>query len=562
MKGLRKISQFLLAMMMSISLCSLWAFADDSYAWTGDENTISVSDNVITLSGDGKLTLNSNITANIVINGNYSIEVDLNGYTLTGKGNDSVISVTSAILTLSDSSESGNGTITGGNAINGGGICVTEGTLTMMGGTISNCSASQYGGGVYLGCTNNGNGSTFTMAGGTITQCSASAKYSGGGVYADHSSFIMTGGTIDQCTGVRGAGVVINDGYMLLDEGTIQNCKASDHGGGIYIYDSYDQGLYINSGSISGCTATNKGGAIRACSGTTVSITGGTISGNSASYGGGIYADGSTIKMTGGTISGNRATIGGGLYAAVQTGDINKTGEATISATGGILANNTATDSASDVYSASTCILVLSGLNENEKYDVTGCTITGWYQDENDSRYAFSSNITDEVTSLDTNEHFLIAAHGLTATVTYTDGVDDEEVFEDEVYTESIGSAVPSFSGSLSRTGYTFIGWQVNDTDTIVTDVSDMIVEGDIVFTAIWQKQEVLSAVLDEDSDENNEIDTNENEDTTEDVTEEESNEETSVTETSDQYNIALYLGLGLVSLYGINIIEKKRKLS
>ena len=45
-------------------------------------------------------------------------------------------------------------------------------------------------------------------------------------------------------------------------------------------------------------------------------------------------------------------------------------------------------------------------------------------------------------------------------TVTYTDGVDDEVVFEDKVFPDLVvGTATPEFGGTPTRAGYTFTGW-------------------------------------------------------------------------------------------------------
>lgn len=46
-------------------------------------------------------------------------------------------------------------------------------------------------------------------------------------------------------------------------------------------------------------------------------------------------------------------------------------------------------------------------------------------------------------------------------TVTYTDGVENEEVFADQVYSDlRKDSATPAFNGTPTRTGYTFAGWE------------------------------------------------------------------------------------------------------
>ena len=63
-------------------------------------------------------------------------------------------------------------------------------------------------------------------------------------------------------------------------------------------------------------------------------------------------------------------------------------------------------------------------------------------------------------------------------TVTYTDGVEGQEIFKDEVYSNlKIGDATPEFKGSLERKDYVFTGWKPEVTDTVA---------GTAVYTATW----------------------------------------------------------------------------
>lgn len=67
-----------------------------------------------------------------------------------------------------------------------------------------------------------------------------------------------------------------------------------------------------------------------------------------------------------------------------------------------------------------------------------------------------------------------------TYTVTYTDGVTGETVFPDQSY-EGLkeNDATPSFVGTPTREGYTFMGWAPTVAPTVTEDV---------VYTATWQK--------------------------------------------------------------------------
>ena len=68
-------------------------------------------------------------------------------------------------------------------------------------------------------------------------------------------------------------------------------------------------------------------------------------------------------------------------------------------------------------------------------------------------------------------------------TVTYTDGVDGEVVFQDQVYSNLInGEATPVFKGTPTRDGYKFTGWNPTVADTV---------NGNATYTAQWQQLEV-----------------------------------------------------------------------
>ena len=61
--------------------------------------------------------------------------------------------------------------------------------------------------------------------------------------------------------------------------------------------------------------------------------------------------------------------------------------------------------------------------------------------------------------------------------VTYTDGVDGEEVFADQETVVEAGDPTPAFDGTPTRTGYTFEGWD--------PEVADIVTE-DATYTAQW----------------------------------------------------------------------------
>ena len=63
-------------------------------------------------------------------------------------------------------------------------------------------------------------------------------------------------------------------------------------------------------------------------------------------------------------------------------------------------------------------------------------------------------------------------------TVTYTDGVENEEVFADQVYSDlRKDSTTPAFNGTPTRAGYTFAGWEPEVAETVTANAT---------YTAKW----------------------------------------------------------------------------
>ena len=57
-------------------------------------------------------------------------------------------------------------------------------------------------------------------------------------------------------------------------------------------------------------------------------------------------------------------------------------------------------------------------------------------------------------------------------TVTYTDGVDGEVVFEDKVFNVVVGSSTPGFGGTPTRAGYTFTGWSPAVEENVTNNIT------------------------------------------------------------------------------------------
>ncbi|MCD8116203.1 MAG: InlB B-repeat-containing protein [Oscillospiraceae bacterium] len=135
-------------------------------------------------------------------------------------------------------------------------------------------------------------------------------------------------------TGTGSGSVITVEGALTLTDsstaqtGTITGGKATTTATG-----KYGGGVYVNSGAV-------------------FTMISGTISGNTATYGGGIYVTGGTFTMTGGSVSGNTGSNCGGVYIASGTAKIS--GNASIT-------GNTASALGGGLYISGSSVVTLSG---------------------------------------------------------------------------------------------------------------------------------------------------------------------------------------------------------
>lgn len=362
---------------------------------TADELTAAIADssvNTVKLAGD--ISISSSLTVN------RTVTLDLNGQVLkyVGENEGSVIVVEgSGKLTLTDSNtaaehkfmpgtnglwvldeENGKETVTGGvitggtgkpiqfgsgeyvyYAYYGGGVYIAPGgQLTMTGGNIIGCSATD-GGGVCADPLTNQT-SQFSMSGGSIAGCVATDI--GGGVRAS-GTFKMSGkAVIRSCTAesatqfVCGGGVYVDgsSSFEMSNEAKIEGCQAistssnSSNGGGVYVSSSSsfvmsDAAKIENCQAISNSSKSSKGGGVHLSNNTKFTLSGSAVIQNCTAvnsdssgkaYGGGVSA----ACMRWITLEGNAqisqcaAVNGSGLYI---TGSKNNSGYGELYAIGG-----------------------------------------------------------------------------------------------------------------------------------------------------------------------------------------------------------------------------------
>ncbi len=362
---------------------------------TADELTAAIADSAVTTV---KLAANIDFSGTLTVTARV-VTLDLNGFTLKSTNPDQIpittygrygtytdnypigILVNSrddrrGQLTLADSSEAATGRLemTG---VKDTAIFVTDGELTMTGGTITNSYSGGIGGSLYMtgivilrGTAAMTGGkiekqkqmgvwvcaSTFTMGGNAvISGCGTAAgtvSSAGGGVLVNYncvpygkndaqrtiipSYFTLEGGAkIENCAAKYGGGVSVQDNCLFsMTGGSITGCAAYMEGGGVAT-EGYGPGstsedekpvFTMTGGSISDCKAgdtyggTGGGVSVGAMFGGMASsfsmfeMIGGTITGCKATNGGGVNIQASSsFTMTNGSISDCEALLGGGV---------------------------------------------------------------------------------------------------------------------------------------------------------------------------------------------------------------------------------------------------------
>jgi uncharacterized repeat protein (TIGR02543 family) len=347
---------------------SLNANVDLTIMGIGSERTIqATSAPLFTVNNaNASLTLGNNITlrgSNIssalvsVSNGTFTMKAGskITGHTNSGSGSGGVMVSTGGTFEMTGGEISGNKVST---ASSGGGVYVDDGgTFNMTGGEISgNTAATTSGGGVYV----NGTNASFTMNGGEISGNTASNN--SGGVYVNGASFTMKDGKISRNNNSKG--VHIQTGTFTMNGGEISN-HTSSSGAGVYVNGA---SFTMNNGKISDNTASAasnySGGGVYVVSSGIFHMTGGEISGNTASTGGGVNVASGTFKMKGGRITKNNASVGPSGSSTGNGAGVHVSG--IFEMENGEIFDNTASNSGGGVF-----------VGNNGTFTMTGGEITG-----------------------------------------------------------------------------------------------------------------------------------------------------------------------------------------
>lgn len=214
----------------------------------------------------------------------------------------------------------------------GGAAFAAGGTAVVGGGEVTANSAPNGGGGGYATT-----GGALHFAAGTILHANPIAAGEGQALYVLGGSAILTGTTVKEHTGNTHA-IFVQDGFVRLAGGTIMrdnsvatgdggaliarggwieiasssvvsNNAPLGNGGGLALITST---LVITGGNLSSNTAKVSGGALYMLTGTVASTAGSFALNSAQQHGGAIFGSHSGLVMDGGSITDNRVTIGSG----------------------------------------------------------------------------------------------------------------------------------------------------------------------------------------------------------------------------------------------------------
>lgn len=321
------------------------------HAATIGETQYNTLKDAIDAAQDGDtVVLAKDVTENININ--KSITLDLNGNTLTGLGDDSVVTITGSDteVTVTSSAE-GKGVITGGigskehKNLFGGGLFIVDATVKLENLIVTKNQTVGLSGNY----TRTGGGgiaavnAAVTLNNVAVTENNRSAIINGGGsIFAEGGSLTIKGSTIEgNSSNGTGGGIFAENTLVNIDTSFIQKNHTQNNGGGIYI--ANDRGICnqthpftfsekattmpegessISNTTIGDNIANGLGGGMYIGNEICLRISNSTITGNRVvnssgnGQGGGIvgYSMGElTLDHT--AITDNKADFGGGIYA-------------------------------------------------------------------------------------------------------------------------------------------------------------------------------------------------------------------------------------------------------
>ena len=252
----------------------------------------------------------------------------------------------SGTLNLTNSSFTGNSVTK-----KGGAIYISAGTVNLSGNTFTSNKATGSGGAIYVksgtfkttgsdtfsGNTSSvANGGAIMISGGSVTitndnfdNSSGSGNMAGvGGAIANFGGTLSVSGTKFSNNSGQGGAVYVNSGTATFSGDTFTANTTISNGGAVYLNSgtaTFTNDIFTDNTSTSSFTPLGEGGALFVSSlTTTVTSTGDTFSGNTATNSGGAIYNEGTLTLTDDTFdnssgSGNSAKNGGAIYSFTGT---------------------------------------------------------------------------------------------------------------------------------------------------------------------------------------------------------------------------------------------------
>lgn len=397
---------------------------------------------------DDTVILAKDVTENININ--KSITLDLKGKTLTGLGDDSVVTITGSDtkVTVTSSAEE-KGVITGGNnPSNGGGFSIQDATVSLHNLSITENKAIGDGGGVTGGGGIYAKGAKLTLdnvhiyentadyeeheaadgggilsLGGTLTIKNNSAIEDntaidcGGGICARNTLIEIEASVIQGNRSFLGGGLHVSGktSCTITQNARIQNNRAeymtskqketefmASIGGGFYCGDGLD--LTIQDSTVALNSGGEQGGGIVGYSMGELTLDHAEITDNNASFGGGIFALCTAAANThitlqnGSSINKNEAANGAGI-AICNLLETKNTATLTIKSGSNLYGNKATNGYGGGIYSQSATITIgenITNPDSDEKESLTnnnGASICNNQASYGGGIYGFNSNI-------------------------------------------------------------------------------------------------------------------------------------------------------------------------
>ena len=280
------------------------------------------------------VVLAKDVTENININ--KSITLDLNGKTLTGLGDDSVVTITGSDteVTVTSSAEE-KGVITGGNnPSNGGGFSIQDATVNLHNLSITENKAIGDGGGVTGGGGIYAKDANLTLDNVHVYENTADLEEheaaDGGGILSIGGALtIKNNSVIENNTAIDDGGGICASNTLVNIEASVIQDNHSLYGGGLYVTGknscTITQNTRIQNNRAEYMTPKQKetefmvpiGGGIYCGDGLDLTIQNSTVALNSGGEQGGAivaYSIGELI-LDHAEITNNNATVGGGIFA-------------------------------------------------------------------------------------------------------------------------------------------------------------------------------------------------------------------------------------------------------